>query len=70
MICFLIIFGHLFTLNSRGLNSYPDLKLSVSANTCFDQSRQKKHNGVRIIVPTFLVQKLFTKIYYRLSDLR
>ena len=52
MICILTLFGHHLTLSSRVLRPYSDLKVSVSTNTCFDGYRRKKHNGVRIIVPT------------------
>ena len=65
----LTLFGRHLTLNPRGPRSCSDLKLSVSTNTCFDGSRRKKHNGVRIIVPKFLVQKLFIKIYGYLRSL-
>ena len=73
MICILTLFDHHLTLSSRVLRPYSDLKVSVSTNTCFNGSRRKKHNGVRITVPTFLAQKLFIKYvgtWDRWSDLR
>ena len=69
MICILTLFGHHLTLNSRGLWPHSDLKLSVLTNTCIDGSRRKKHNGVRIIVSMFLIQKLFIKIYGYLLEI-
>ena len=68
------VFGHHLTLNSRVLSSYSDLDLLRSTKIYFDEYRRNKHNGVRIIVPTFFVQKLFMKKYVdalsRWPDLR
>ena len=57
------IFGQNLTLNSRVLRSYSGLDLLRSTKIHFDEHRRKKHNDVRIVVPTFVVQKLFMKKY-------
>ena len=47
------------------LRSNFDLDLSRSSGICFESSWREKHDGVKIISVSLLVQKLFTKNDFR-----
>ena len=54
------LFGSPRDLDLR--SNFP-LDLSRSKCICFDASRREKHDGVRIILLSFFVQKLLAKDY-------
>ena len=43
------------------LRSSFDFDLSKSTNICFDSSRRESYGNVRIIAPTFFVEKSYAK---------
>ena len=61
LICILTFFDQNLTLRSRDLWPNFDFDLSGPTSTCFDASRRKKHDGVRIMALTFFFPKVFMK---------
>ena len=63
LICNRTYLGHDVTSSNLDLRSNFDLNVPRLTCIYFDVSRREKHDGVRIVLLAFLVQKLLAKNY-------